>query len=290
MYGTLIIAYLFLGGASGGTFLVMAVWSLLLHHFYPHRSALVRRDFRLMRGRIYAIATGMLTAAMLCLLWDLDYPDRALMIFMFARPTVLTFGACVLTSLLAVGVLLVLANLFHIRFFTGAFKRIFEVACAILAAAVMGYTGVFLYSNVGIPLWHSPFLIGLFFCSALSSGLSVVMLVDYFSHAEAKLIHAVRPLQQCHLACLATELAFMVAFVAAAWANPQATEAIAVLLSPDVLSTAVIGAVGFGIAAPAALESYALLRKEQRAIPVSDFVCLIGALCLRWIVIVCGVH
>lgn len=290
MYGTLIIAYLFLGGASGGTFLVMAVWSLLLHHFYPHRSALVRRDFRLMRGRIYAIATGMLTAAMLCLLWDLDYPDRALMIFMFARPTVLTFGTCVLTSLLAVGVLLVLANLFHIRFFTGAFKRIFEVACAILAAAVMGYTGVFLYSNVGIPLWHSPFLIGLFFCSALSSGLSVVMLVDYFSHAEAKLIHAVRPLQQCHLACLATELAFMVAFVAAAWANPQATEAIAVLLSPDVLSTAVIGAVGFGIAAPAALESYALLRKEQRAIPVSDFVCLIGALCLRWTVIVCGVH
>ncbi len=290
MYGTLIIAYLFLGGASGGTFLVMAVWSLMLHHFYPHRSALVRRDFRLMRGRIYAIATGMLTAAMLCLLWDLDYPDRALMIFMFARPTVLTFGACVLTSLLAVGVLLVLANLFHIRFFTGAFKRILEVACAILAAAVMGYTGVFLYSNVGIPLWHSPFLIGLFFCSALSSGLSVVMLVDYFSHAEAKLIHAVRPLQQCHLACLATELAFMVAFVAAAWANPQATEAIAVLLSPDVLSTAVIGAVGFGIAAPAALESYALLRKEQRAIPVSDFVCLIGALCLRWTVIVCGVH
>lgn len=82
----------------------------------------------------------------------------------------------------------------------------------------------------------------------------------------------------------------MVAFVAAAWANPQATEAIAVLLSPDVLSTAVIGAVGFGIAAPAALESYALLRKEQRAIPVSDFVCLIGALCLRWTVIVCGVH
>ena len=243
-----------------------------------------------MRGRIYAIATGMLTAAMLCLLWDLDYPDRALMIFMFARPTVLTFGACVLTSLLAVGVLLVLANLFHIRFFTGAFKRILEVACAILAAAVMGYTGVFLYSNVGIPLWHSPFLIGLFFCSALSSGLSVVMLVDCFSHAEAKLIHAVRPLQQCHLACLATELAFMVAFVAAAWANPQATEAIAVLLSPDVLSTAVIGAVGFGIAAPAALESYALLRKEQRAIPVSDFVCLIGALCLRWTVIVCGVH
>lgn len=290
MYGTLVIAYLFLGGAAGGTFLVMATWSLVLHHAYPHRSALVRRDFRLLRGHVYAIATAVLVAAMLCLLWDLDYPDRALMIFSFARPTVLTFGACVLAALLAVGVLLVLANLFHFRFFTGAFKRILEVVCAVLAAAVMGYTGVFLYSNVGIPFWHSPFLIGLFFCSALSSGLSVVMLVDYFSHAEAKLIHAVRPLQQCHLVCLAVELAFMVAFVVATWANPQTARATAVLLSPDVLSTALIGALGLGIAVPAVLESYALLRKEQRAIPVSDFVCLIGAFCLRWTVIVCGVH
>ena len=290
MYGTLVIAYLFLGGAAGGTFLVMAVWSLMLHHFYPHRSALVRRDFRLLRGRIYAIATATLAAAMLCLLWDLDYPDRALMIFTLARPTVLTFGACVLAALLVIGALLVLANLFHIRIFTGATKRIFELVCAVFAVAVMGYTGVFLYSNVGVPLWHSPFLVGLFFCSALSSGLSVVMLVDYFSRAEAKLIHAVRPLQQCHLVCLAAELVFMAAFVAAAWTNPQAASAIAVLLSPDVLPTALIGTLGLGIVVPSSLESYALFRKEQRAIPVSDFVCLIGALCLRWTVIVCGVH
>lgn len=290
MYGTLVIAYLFLGGASGGTFLVTATWSLALHHLYPHRSALVRRDFRLLRERIYAIATAVLAAAMLCLLWDLNYPDRALMIFAFARPTVLTFGACALTALLAIGALLVLANLFHIRFFSGTVKSILEAACAILAVAVMGYTGVFLYSNVGVPFWHSLFLVGLFFCSALSSGLSTVMLVDYFSHAEAKRINAVRPLQKCHLACLAAEFTFMTAFIAAAWTNPQAASAIAVLLSPDTLSTALVGALGFGIAVPAALESYALFRKEQRAIPVSDFVCLIGALCLRWTVIVCGVH
>ena len=31
MYGTLVIAYLFLGGAAGGAFLVTAVWSLALH-------------------------------------------------------------------------------------------------------------------------------------------------------------------------------------------------------------------------------------------------------------------
>lgn len=268
----------------------MAAWSLALHHVYPHRSALVRRDFRLLRGRTYALATAVLAAAMLCLLWDLDYPDRALMIFLYARPTVLTFGACVLAALLAVGALLVLANLFYLRFFTGTVKCVLEIACVVLAIAVMGYTGVFLYSNVGIPFWHTPLLVGLFFFSALSSGLSAVMLVDYFSHSEAKLIHAVRPLQKCHLACLAAEFLFMMAFVVTAWTNPQSAGAVTVLLSPDGLSCALVGALGLGIALPGALESYALLRKEQRAIPVSDFLCLIGACCLRWTVIVCGVH
>ena len=290
MYGTLVIAYLFLGGAAGGTFLVAATWSLALHRSCPYRSALVRRDFRILRGRMYALATAILAAAMLCLLWDLDYPERALMVFRAARPTVLTFGACVLAGQLAVGLLLVLANLFHFRVFSGALKRILEIICVALAAAVMGYTGVFLYSNVGISFWHTPLLIGLFFCSSLSSGLSIAMLVDYFSQGETKLIHAVRPLQKCHLACLAVELAFMIAYVTWVAATPQVGSALSQLTSPYMLPTALIGAVGFGVALPAALESYALLRKEQRAIPVSDFVCLIGALCLRWTVIVCGVH
>ncbi|MEC4271819.1 NrfD/PsrC family molybdoenzyme membrane anchor subunit [Adlercreutzia sp. R25] len=290
VYGTLVIAYLFLGGAAGGTFLVMAAWSLTLHRALPHRSAPARREFRILRGRAYAVATAALAAAMLCLLWDLDYPERALTIFTAARPTVLTFGACVLAALLGVGLLLTLVNLFHLRFFSGRVKRVLDCLCALLAIAVMGYTGVFLYSNVGIAFWHTFFLVGLFFCSALSSGLSAVLLVDYFAQSETKLLHAVRPLQKAHLACLAVELVFMVAFTGATWANPYAASSLSALLSEAVLPTALVGAAGLGIVVPFALESYALLRKEQRAIPVSDFVCLIGAFCLRWTVIVCGVH
>ena len=154
----------------------------------------------------------------------------------------------------------------------------------------MGYTGVFLYSNIGIAFWHSLALIGLFFCSALSSGLSLVMLIDYFSRGEAPHVNAVRSLQKWHLACLAAELAFLVIFLLAAKANPAAAPSLALLLSDAIFPTALIGVLGFGIALPFALETYALLCKEQRSLPVSDFVCLIGALCLRWTVIVCGVH
>lgn len=290
MYGTLIIAYLFLGGTAGGAFLVAALWSLAFHRAGLVRADWLRVAFRNLRRVVYPLATAILVVAMVCLLWDLEHPERALLIFLMPRPTVLTFGAVVLTTQLALGVLLSLANLFRLPWFSGTVKRALEVACCVTAPLVMGYTGVFLYSNVGVPLWHTLTLVGLFFCSALSSGLSIVLLSNYFIQGQTYLLRAVRPLQKCHLVCLAAELILMVAYVAWVAATPTTGTALAQLVSPDVLPAALIGAVGFGVALPAALESYALLRKEQRAIPVSDFVCLIGALCLRWTVIVCGVH
>lgn len=290
MYGILVIAYLFLGGAAGGTFLVMSAWSLRLHSRYPFRTGQMRESFRGLKSFVYAAATAALALALVCLLWDLDHPDRALLIFTEARPTVLTFGAFTLSLLLLLGILLTLANLFHVRLLGGRVKRVLELLCIPAAVAVMGYTGVFLYSNIGIPFWHTGTLVGLFFLSALSSGLSVVMLVDYFVQGRTRILRAVKPLQAAHLACLALEAGFLAVFIAHAFATPTAAPSLTALTSPDILPAALIGAVGFGIVVPFLLESYALLRKERRAIPVSDFVCLLGALCLRWSVIVCGVH
>ena len=51
-----------------------------------------------------------------------------------------------------------------------------------------------------------------------------------------------------------------------------------------------IGVIGMGIALPFTLETYSITRKECRAIPVSDFVCLLGGLCLRYCLITCGAH
>lgn len=290
MYGPLVIAYLFLGGAAGGSFLVMAVWSLVLHGLFPFRTGEMRLSFRALKSAVYALATATLLAALICLWWDLYHPERALLLLTEGRPTVLTFGAAVLAGQLAVGVLLTLANLFHVRFLNGRVKRVLEVLCVPTSLAVMGYTGVFLYSNIGIPFWHTGTLVGLFFLSALSSGLSVVMLVDYFAQGRTRILRAVKPLQAAHLVCLALEAGFLAAFVSHGFATPAAAPSIATLTSPDILPTALIGAVGFGIVVPFLLEFYALLRTERRAIPVSDFVCLLGALCLRWSVIVCGVH
>lgn len=290
MYGTLIIAYLFLGGAAGGAFLVMAAWSLAFHRRPPHRSDRLRTAFRTLKAVVYPIATAILALSMICLWWDLEMPDRALLIFLIPRPTVLTFGALVLACELVLGILLTLANLFHLSIFTGRVKRVIEVLCCICSVAVMAYTGVFLNSNIGVPLWHTTTLIGLFFFSALSSGISTVLLIDYFVQGQTYLLRATRPLQRCHLVCLILELGCLGAFLAVTATNPKAADALTLILSPEMLPTTIIGVTGLGIVIPFALELYALFRKDCRMIPVSDFVCLIGACCLRFVIIVCGVH
>lgn len=281
---------MFLGGASGGAFFVMAAWSLgfyrRMHAYHPR----LVRAFKSLQTCVYAIATAMLIAAMACLLWDLLYPERALLIFLRPRFTVLTFGAFSLAAELAIGTALAIANVFDVAFLNGRIKRILEVLCCICSVAVITYTGVFLASNASVPFWNTGALIGLFVFSSLSSGISTVLLIDYFVQGQTLLLRAARPLQKCHLACLALETAFLGAFLMHTFTTSAAAKSMALLLEPNTLATAVIGVVGMGIATPFLLELYALTQKECRTIPVSDVVCLIGALLLRWCVIACGVH
>ena len=290
MFGTLIIAYLLLGGAAGGAFFVMSAWSLGFYRAALAKPARQRRAFKALQARVYVVSLIVLATSIACLLWDLEYPERALLLFTRPRPTVLTFGAYVLATQFALGAALALANALDLASIGGRARKVLEALCCACSVAVMAYTGVFLASNAAVSVWNTWTLVGVFLFSSLSSGVSLTLLIDYFIHDQTLLLRAAKPLQRCHLACLAAEAAFIAAFVASMLANPATSKSVALLLSPDVLPVAVIGVCGFGIAAPFVLESYALTTKESRAIPVSDAVCLFGSLCLRWCVIVCGVH
>lgn len=288
MYGTLVIAYLFLGGAAAGGFFMMAAWSLFFRR--SDRTYRHVRAFESLRARMYTICLIMLALALLMLLWDLEYPHKALLVFLRPHATAITFGAYSLIALGLLGALLVLGALFRFRLGAGWISRALEALCCVLSLAVMGYTGIFLASNPAVAFWNTGWLVVLFVCSSLSCGLSLLLLVDYFIKDQTLLLRAVRPLQGFHLACLAAEAASLVLFANASFNNPDAGNAWALLLSPDMLSTALVGIVGFGIVIPAALETYAITRKECRTIPVSDALCLCGGLCLRYCAIACGIQ
>lgn len=291
-FGPLVVAYLFLGGAAAGSFLVMSAWSI---GFYRSDQAQrhhmrLRVAFKTLKGRVYTISFVMLVISLVCLVFDLQYPDRALLIFQRPHLTPLTFGAYTLAIESLLGFLLALANVFKVPFLDGKLKRILEILCLICSIAVMGYTGILLAGQAAVPFWNDWSLVALFFFSALSSGVSVVLLIDYFIQDQTLLLRAARPLQQAHLVCLALEAASLAFFVYAAFSKPAAAGSIALLSEPSMLSTALVGVVGMGILIPFALELNSLMHKECRTIPVSDVICLIGSFCLRYCVVMCGVH
>ena len=274
-FGSLVIAYLFLGGASAGAFFVMSAWSL---GFYRSDTAArhhmrLRTAFKALKGRVYTISLIMLAVSLACLVFDLQYPDRALLLFFRPRPTPMTFGAYALAVEAILGLLLALANVFKIPFLDGRVKRVLEALCAICSIAVMGWS-----------------LVALFFFSALSSGVSVVLLIDYFIQGQTLLLRAARPLQKAHLTCLVLEGISLAFFVHATLAKPAAANSVELLMDPAMLSTAVVGVIGMGILVPFALELNSLMHKDCRTIPVSDVICLIGSFCLRYCVVICGVH
>lgn len=293
MYGSLIIAYLFLGGAAAGALLAVSAWSLAFHRaaaratLHPSLTA----AFSALRKNVYLVGFVLLAFAMVCLLWDLGAPHRALLIFTQPRPTVLTFGAYTLTVEATIAALLAAGHLFGRPRLEGSrMLTALEILCCLGALATMTYTGVFLASNPAIAFWNTWTLVAVFVFSSLSTGISATLLIDWFTQGQTLLLRAAKPLQKWHLACLAAEAVAIGLFLAATFSNPATASARALLLSPDVLPTAAIGVLGFGIFAPAALEAFSLAQKECRTIPVADVLCLCGGVCLRYIAITCGVH
>lgn len=289
MFGMLVIMYLFLGGASAGACFVMSLWSLVFHRNDDRRSPRLRLAFKALLGRCYGICFVLLVVAVLCLVWDLGSPSRALLLFTRAQPTILTLGAFSLAAELLIVLALATTNLFGLPRLVGRAKKAVEVLCCLCSCVVMAYTGLLL-ADSAIPLWSTWTLVALFFFSALSTGVSTVLLIDYFTQGQTLLLRSVKPLQKAHVACLVLEAIALALFLQSAFSNPQAQQSIALLLEPDMLANGVVGVLGMGLAVPLVLETASLLRKESRSIPVSDVVCLIGGLVLRYCVVMCGAH
>ncbi|MDO5042265.1 MAG: polysulfide reductase NrfD [Slackia sp.] len=298
MYGSLVIAYLFLGGASAGGFFVMSIWTLMFPQALRKRSTgsnstlghRLAESFATLQARIYPLCLLFLILAMLFLFWDLGSPERVIYILLLPHPTMLTFGTICLFSEALVGALLTAASLFRVRMLDGGILKIITILCCPTSLATMAYTGMFLMSNIGIALWNSWAIIPLFICSSLSCGIALVLLADYFLSGRTLVLRAARPLQKLHLICIVAEALSLALFVYSGLSNPEATRSIEILLSPQMLSMSTIGVLGLGMLLPAGCELFSLAQQESRTIPLSDVLCLMGGLILRYCIITCGVH
>ena len=84
LYGSLVIVYLFLGGAAAGALFVMSAWSFAFRR--SENPARLLTAFESLRSRTYTVGFLLLAFAMICLLGDLGNPGRALMVFFLPHP------------------------------------------------------------------------------------------------------------------------------------------------------------------------------------------------------------
>lgn len=286
MFGPLVIAYIFLGGASGGTFLVASLTSLLLGP--PWRSRANDGPLQGMLAKLYVVGLVLLLAALSCLLWDLRQPSRALLVFLMPRPTPLTLGAYTLAAQSIIGCILASSLVFNRPRRSSRFLPVVEALCCVASTVLILYTAFYLISTA-VPFWHNFALPAVFFTSSVSMGLSLLSIVAFAGGEGEAVPRKVKALQSAHLAFLVLEGVSVAAFAAVAWGDPLCQESVRMLCSPDMLACFVVGAVAMGIAIPILVEAYSLIVGDGRVLPVCGALCLCGSLMLRYVIIACGV-
>ena len=287
LFSMQIVAYLFLGGTAGGTLLLTCIGSLL----FREEEALPRMAlaFKGLDSSCILIGSVGLLAALLCLLWDLGRPERALNLFTTGGFNVLTVGA--LALMLDFAAALALGSVAFLDLRIGrAWRRGLEVACALFSLVTIVYTGVYLYSLDAVAFWHTPAIVALFLFSSLSAGASTVLLAAWLTPDGILLAQEVRIVKSLHLAFVALEAVALGLFLGAAAMNHNAVRSLAVLADEQTLATAVIGVGVMALAVPLVAEAYAAIAKSERIIPACDALCLVGGFVLRYCIVFCGTH
>ena len=289
MLGTFVVLYLFLGGAGAGALFVAAVWSLLFHRTVT-RTFEQSRAFRALAGRLYLVGFGLLALSVFCLLIDLGSPHRFFLLFLRPTASLLSVGSFVLlATLLASGLLAA----FHALGWPAPFwvRKGLEVLCAVLAAVLMVYTGLYLAWMEAVPLWNNAALPALFALSSFSSGAAIVLLLVTYTGDWALLSGWVDGLHRVHLAALGLEFLALVAFVALAVVNPFAGPSLVRLVSPAGQGPWFIaGFVLGGIVVPFGAEAARPFTGRTAPVAAAEVLCLFGGLILRFCLVLAGSH
>lgn len=305
MFGPLVIAYLFLGGAGAGACVLASAVGLLV----PAEEMTgaggdrleVPGEYRRLLAPSLVVAAGAVSVGAFCLVADLGNPTAALAVFANGLGSWANVGVVALVSCVAISLL----QLALLEFAQGArvcllrALQVLGVVAGLLAAA---YTGLLLGDMSGVPLWCSPWLPVLFALSACNCGYAVFAASaalsgarDFFASALSRLVPVSAffiLLEAAALACLVLLCGIGGDDAAMATASASGTE----LLTGDLSVLFWMGAVFAGLLVPFAMELLAMRFGEISAyrscvhVLVSAFFTLAGALCLRYCVVMAGMH
>lgn len=277
MFGELVVAYLFLGGAGAGGCVVCAVLGLLTDPELLASSLAAR--FRNECGRALAhfvasplaVSLGALVVGAACLAVDLGRADRVLLLATSPEFAYVTVGAWALVACIALAAL-ALAAWTGVMPLRRAGMGALNVVLLVAALVTAVYTGLLLSSIPAVPLWHSWWLPVLFVLSALSCGVAIVGASAQLTGAGARFGGVLAGLVRVDAAIVVCEGAVLALWLvsvqqgAAAELTPTDTVALASAKELTAGSLAQLfwgGLVAAGLLAPLALNVFAAVRSRR---------------------------
>lgn len=283
MTSSLIIAYLFLGGAGAGMLFVLSAMSLLAPRLVldPDGFGRVRPDGMHVRlyGLGFCVAAVICVVAALCLVFDMARPDAILSLMFNPNPSVVTIGAYALGLCILLGAVLAAFWLAASGPRT-AVCRVVSALALVASLVVMTYTGLLLGIIPHAVFWQSPLVVVLFVVSSLSCGIALVMMAMTVFRLLPFFRFTVRRLFAVDAVLIVFEALALAAFVT--WAYQAVPEACDALVRGPLAIVFWAGLVGVGLTAPLLMEVALRADRQLTAHPmVPALLVLAGGLCLR---------
>ncbi len=302
-FSELIAVYLFLGGTAAGAFAMLACvdsaiaarriaaegWEQAFDRRVDRRG--LSHTYGRVRRIVYAASLIATVFGLLCLVADLGRPEAFYYIMIYPTSSLVSIGALSL-SLMTACISVALADAAFVlppcmRKVSFAAKLVgIPVACA-----VMVYTGLLLQSAVAVKFWSSAWLPALFLASALSCGCAVFMLGLCACEDLRATAAWNRALVIADLAFVLAEAVFAALFVASVL--PDGASGVAAALAGSYAPAFWVGFVGCGVVAPLLFELFSIVFRvgpKASTTAVIAAMVLIGGLCLRVVVVACGVQ
>lgn len=282
LFNELTIAYLFLGGTGGGTLAVLCSVSL----WEAFRPSVRRVHFSRQYGQIaWGACLFILVLAVLCLLFDMGVPGRALGFLLPQTFTVTTLGSWALLISLALGAIFWIVSVFDgIAIWRGVAIAL-AIVGIVAGLTVALYTGALLQQMVSVLAWQTP-LVPLLFClSSLSCGLAVAAGMVGFVPARAHFMQTIEVLLRADWLVIVLELVLLAVYVGWLFSS-TATAHFALAITVGYESLLFWGfLVGCGLVVPLFVERSVTYSNHRTQLLFVALCVLAGGLALRLVVV-----
>ena len=288
MYSPFILWYLFLAGTGGGAYLLAAIFGAVRRF---SKSEQIHHYTEIARGG-YTIGPVLVAVSGIFLLFDLETPEKAYLVFLTVNPTILTIGSWLLV------LMCVLSTLVFIIHHTSALKLprflvyTLEGLALLSSAGLITYTGVFASSLPTLPFLYSPFVVVIFLASSLSSGVAVLTLYGFFSSRHTSMAKSLRIIPAFDLVFILLEaLGIAGLFITAGLSNnPVALESLWLFFRGNFALIFWIGVVALGMVLPICLSIFGNRTEQKAFLAIASLLLLLGAACLRYCLLKSGIH